>query len=71
MTVSFPKPKTLIAVIIFTVIVGFTLYTHVHAVKQFQSCTQAEAAGYHDIPSTSPVYQARLDRNHNKIACEL
>lgn len=35
------------------------------------SCTEAKAEGLYNIPSTSPYYQKRLDRNDNGIACEL
>jgi hypothetical protein len=36
----------------------------------FANCTQAKAAGYHDIPQGDPNYWSGGDRDHDGIACE-
>lgn len=36
----------------------------------FQNCTQAKAAGVCNIPSSSPYYQSKLDRDGDGIGCE-
>jgi len=36
----------------------------------FDNCTSAYAAGYANIPKSSPAYAAKLDRDHDGVACE-
>lgn len=36
----------------------------------FANCTEAKAAGYHDIPRGAPGYSSKLDRDGDGIACE-
>lgn len=36
----------------------------------YKDCWTAMQAGYHDVPSTDPRYDRRLDGNHDGIACE-
>lgn len=36
----------------------------------FANCTQARAAGYQDIPSTSAYYGPWLDKDNDGIGCE-
>lgn len=36
----------------------------------FSTCTEAYAAGYANIPKSSPNYAAKLDRDHDGIACD-
>lgn len=36
----------------------------------FPNCTAARAAGYEDIPSSSPYYGPHLDRDQDGIGCE-
>lgn len=36
----------------------------------FKNCTAAEAAGYCDIPSSSPLYTPSQDRDGDGVACE-
>lgn len=40
------------------------------AEQYFANCTEAKAAGYHDIPSTSEYYWPAGDRDQDGIACE-
>ncbi len=36
----------------------------------FPNCKTAKSAGYCDIPSDSPYYSAKLDRDGDGYACE-
>lgn len=36
----------------------------------FDNCTEAYAAGYSNIPKTSPFYAGKLDRDNDGIACD-
>ena len=36
----------------------------------YKDCWTAVQDGYHDVPSTDPRYDPRLDRDHDGIACE-
>jgi cytoskeletal protein RodZ len=36
----------------------------------FQNCTEAQAAGQTNIPSSSPAYRSELDRDNDGIACD-
>jgi len=36
----------------------------------YKDCWTAGQAGYHDVPSTDPRYDPRLDGDHDGIACE-
>lgn len=36
----------------------------------YANCTQARQNGDCDIPSSSDLYQAKLDRDHDGIGCE-
>lgn len=38
--------------------------------EPFPDCGAAKAAGYCDIPSDSPHYQSKLDRDGDGLACE-
>lgn len=40
------------------------------AAAPFSNCSQARAAGYSDIPSSSPYYWPGGDRDGDGIACE-
>jgi hypothetical protein len=40
------------------------------AAAPFSNCTEAKAAGYCDIPSDSPYYQSKLDRDGDGLGCE-
>lgn len=70
-TVSFPKPKILLSIVGLTILVCVIWYRNTHAAQVFYSCTQAEAAGYHDIKISSPLYRKSLDRDNDQVACEL
>lgn len=37
----------------------------------YTNCTELRDQGHYNIPFTSPLYRPALDRNHNKVACEL
>lgn len=36
----------------------------------FRNCTEARAAGYEDIPASSPLYGEHMDGDHDGLACE-
>lgn len=36
----------------------------------FENCTEAHAAGYYNIPASSPLYRIDLDGNADGVACE-
>lgn len=65
--------RNLELVIVSILIAVFLLvwYFKAHATQTFYSCTQAKAAGYHDIPKSSPLYRIDLDRDGDGYACEL
>lgn len=68
--ITVSKPG-LVIVSFLTVTFLLTWYVKSHATPVFYSCTQAKAAGYHDIKKTSSLYRVDLDRDHDGVACEL
>lgn len=68
--ITVSKPGLVIVSIIIVLFLTFW-YFKVHAAQVFYSCTQAKAAGYHDIKRGSPLYRLDLDRDKDGIACEL
>jgi hypothetical protein len=40
------------------------------AAQMFQNCSEAQAAGYYNIPIGSPAYSPDLDGNSDGVACE-
>jgi len=40
------------------------------AAQMFQNCSEAQAAGYYNIPFGSPAYSPDLDGNSDGVACE-
>lgn len=50
----------------------FLLFWYIQGMAKpiFYSCTQAKAAGYHDIPKTSQLYRPDLDKDKDGYACE-
>lgn len=52
--------------------VGGVWFIHkADAKSQPTSCTEAKTEGLYNIPSTSPYYRRSLDRDNDKVACEL
>ena len=41
-----------------------------HGERPFANCAAAHAAGFYDIPSGSPTYAQRQDRDGDGLACE-
>lgn len=65
---------TKLGIVVGIVIVLILLFFYIKKVNSqttFYTCTQLEASGHSNIPKGNPLYQARLDRNSNNIACEL
>lgn len=63
--------KTLVVIlIVIAALVALHVYVAAHAIIQYQTCTQLEAAGHSNIPAGNAFYRAELDRDHNKIACQ-
>jgi hypothetical protein len=59
-----PKPTTT------TEPVATTTTTRAAAGPTFANCSQAKAAGYHDIQLGQPGYSIHLDRDRDGVACE-
>lgn len=60
----------LIGIGIITVL--FLLFWYIQGMAKpiFYSCTQAKAAGYHDIMKGSQLYRPDLDKDEDGVACE-
>lgn len=62
--------KFLIILGIITFLILLFWYVKTMAKPIFYSCTQAKAAGYHDIPRSSSLYRPDLDKDMDGYACE-
>lgn len=63
------KGLILLAAVV-VLLAGFSLSHKASGSTVFGSCTQAKAAGYSNIPSTSHFYNPALDKDHDRVACE-
>ena len=41
-----------------------------NAVPVFQNCSEANAAGYYNIPASGPVYRLKFDRDRDGVGCD-
>lgn len=55
---------------IITFVILLFWYVRTMAKPVIYSCTQLEAAGYHDIKKGSTLYRPQLDRDKDGVACE-
>jgi len=47
-----------------------TVFAPIAAAAPYKNCTEARANGACNIPSDSPYYQPKLDRDGDGIGCE-
>lgn len=65
------KKFTIYAAAFFLLIAAFIGWRMDHRPRAYESCSQIEMmTGRSYIQKGDPLYQDRLDRNHNGIACE-
>lgn len=70
-TISFPKPKTLVVVLIILIVgVFFLVKAIVNSQPTFiENCSVAKVRHLTNIPKGSVYYRSALDRDNDGIAC--
>jgi Excalibur calcium-binding domain len=62
--------RTIVSAILLTAAAAIGLAPVAGAVGPYANCSQAKADGVCNITKDSPYYMAKLDRDHDGVACE-